>query len=96
MKHEDWVRYRRQEAERRALLFGERPKTDAEKVAELRAEVDGLAGRLKAELLAELKVEVERLIESYQPSAISFQLKPAANGEFTEDNDYANRQRTTR
>ena len=64
MKHEDWIRYRRQEAIRAALQFGERPKTDAEKVAELRAEVDGLADRLKAELLAELKVEIERLITS--------------------------------
>lgn len=63
MKHEDWVRYRSQELERQAVQFGERPKTEAEKVAELRAEVDSLAGRIKAELLTELKIEVERLIE---------------------------------
>lgn len=63
MKHEDWIRYQRQEAECQALQFGERPKAYSENVAELRAEVDGLSGRIKQELLAELKIEIERLIE---------------------------------
>lgn len=84
MRYEDWVRYRQQETDREVLLFGERPKTEAEKVAELRAEVDGLAGRIKQELLAELKAEIERLISSYQPPA--FSLNP-----FEQDDDYANR-----
>ncbi len=63
MKHEDWMRYQRQEEQDRTQKFGAPPQTLAAKVAEIRAEVDELSGRIKQELLAELKVEIERLIE---------------------------------
>lgn len=62
MQYEDWAAYQHQVDLDRLELYGQLPKTTAEKVAELRAEVDGLAGRLKADLLAELRAEIEHLI----------------------------------
>jgi hypothetical protein len=62
MKHEDWLRYQRQAEQDQPEWLGPQPKTNDEKIAELRAELDSLAGRLRADLLAQLRTEVERLI----------------------------------
>lgn len=47
----------RKERERLGL-YGPLPKTEAEKIAEIRAELDGLASRLRADLLADLRAIV--------------------------------------
>lgn len=62
MRQEDWARYEEEASKVQATQFGPIPKTNSEKITQLRAEVDGLADRLKSELLAELRVEIERLI----------------------------------
>jgi hypothetical protein len=94
MRHEDWTRSRPREEKERDLRFGPAPRTLEDKVTDLRAEVDGLAGHIKQELLAELRVEIERLIQSCQPSAFSYEQKNGLNPAEKEESVYAEQQTT--